>query len=86
MVVSKLDNILTDRAKATNSKNVVLSKDAKNIMDTSNVRWRGSMKSRNQTDIIDDHKKEAAWVSGAHYEEEWVGRIDSDGECKCKEK
>ena len=29
-------------------------------------------------DIIDDHTKEAAWVSGAHYEEEWVGRTDPD--------
>ena len=55
-------------------------------MDTSNVKWRGSKKSRNQTDIIDDHKKEAAWVSGAYYEEEWVGRIDPDRECRWKEK
>ena len=36
-------------------------------------------------DITEDHKKEAALVSGAHYEEEWVGRIDPDRECRWKE-
>ena len=36
--------------------------------------------------IIDDHKTEVASVSGAHYEEEWVRRIDSDKECRWKEK
>ena len=34
----RLDNILIDRAKATSSRNVVLWKNAKNIMDTCNVR------------------------------------------------
>ena len=26
-------------------------------------------------DIIYDHKKEAAWVSGTHYEKEWVEEL-----------
>ena len=37
-------------------------------------------------DIIDDHKKEDTLVSGIHYEEEWVGRVDLDRECRWKEK
>ena len=37
-------------------------------------------------DIHDDDKKEAAWVSGAHYEEERVERIDPDREYRWKEK
>ena len=36
-------------------------------------------------DIIDDHKRGAAWVYGAHYEEEHVGRIDHDRDYTWKE-
>ena len=82
----KLDNILIARAKARGSRNVVLSKDAKNIIDLSDVKLRSSKKSRHQMDLIDDPDKEAPWLSGAHYEEEGVGRIDPARECSWKEK
>ena len=73
------------KAKATSSRNVVLSKDAKNIMDTSRLHEEVLRTAETKWTLL-DHKKEAAWVFWGKIWGRMGWSIYPDGECWWKEK